>query len=52
MSDLRALLAAREALYATAAHTIETTGRDVDGIVEEVAELVRRGTGAAAAGRD
>lgn len=51
MSDLRALLAAREGLYATAAHTIETTGREVDGIVEEVAELVRRGTGAAA-GRD
>jgi XRE family aerobic/anaerobic benzoate catabolism transcriptional regulator len=43
MSDLRALLAAREGLYATAAHTIETTGREVDGIVEEVAEIVRRG---------
>ena len=40
MSDLRKLLAAREPLYATAAHTVDTSGRPVDRIVEEVAELV------------
>jgi XRE family aerobic/anaerobic benzoate catabolism transcriptional regulator len=33
MADLRALLAAREPLYATADHTIETSGRSVDRIV-------------------
>ena len=37
MSDLRSLLAAREPLYASAAYTVETTGRPVDEIVEEIA---------------
>jgi hypothetical protein len=40
MADLRALLAARESLYASAAHTIETSGRVVDRIVDDVVELV------------
>ena len=42
MSDLRSLLAAREPLYATAAHTVETSGRAVDRIVEEIAGLSQR----------
>jgi XRE family aerobic/anaerobic benzoate catabolism transcriptional regulator len=41
MSDLRALLAARAPLYASAAHTIDTSGRAVDRIVEEIAGLTR-----------
>ena len=41
MSDLRLLLAAREPLYATAAHTVDTSGRPVDRIVEEIAGLSR-----------
>jgi XRE family aerobic/anaerobic benzoate catabolism transcriptional regulator len=41
MSDLRALLAARTPLYASAAHTIDTSGRAVDRIVEEIAGLTR-----------
>ena len=41
MSDLRSLLAAREPLYASAAHTIDTSGRPVDRIVEEIAGLSR-----------
>jgi XRE family aerobic/anaerobic benzoate catabolism transcriptional regulator len=40
MSDLRSLLAAREPLYASAAHTIDTSGRPVDRIVEEIAGLI------------
>jgi XRE family aerobic/anaerobic benzoate catabolism transcriptional regulator len=39
MADLRALLAAREPLYARADRTIETSGRDVDDVVEELVEL-------------
>jgi XRE family transcriptional regulator, aerobic/anaerobic benzoate catabolism transcriptional regulator len=42
MSDLRALLATREPLYAAASHTVDTTGRPVDRIVEEIAGLSRR----------
>jgi XRE family aerobic/anaerobic benzoate catabolism transcriptional regulator len=42
MSDLRSLLAAREPLYATAAHTIDTSGLPVDRIVEEIAGLLHR----------
>jgi XRE family transcriptional regulator, aerobic/anaerobic benzoate catabolism transcriptional regulator len=38
MADLRALLAARQALYATADHTVETSGRSVDDIVGEIRE--------------
>jgi XRE family aerobic/anaerobic benzoate catabolism transcriptional regulator len=41
MSDLRSLLAAREPLYASAAHTVDTSGRPVDRIVEEIAGLSR-----------
>lgn len=40
MADLRALLAAREPLYASADHTVETSGRSVDSIVDEVAATV------------
>jgi XRE family aerobic/anaerobic benzoate catabolism transcriptional regulator len=39
MSDLRSLLATREPLYASASHTVETSGRPVDRIVEEIAGL-------------
>jgi XRE family transcriptional regulator, aerobic/anaerobic benzoate catabolism transcriptional regulator len=41
MSDLRGLLATREPLYAAAAHTVDTSGRPVDRIVEEIAGLTR-----------
>jgi XRE family aerobic/anaerobic benzoate catabolism transcriptional regulator len=41
MSDLRALLAAREPLYASASHIIDTTGRNVDQVVEEIETLTR-----------
>jgi XRE family transcriptional regulator, aerobic/anaerobic benzoate catabolism transcriptional regulator len=41
MSDLRSLLAAREPLYASAAHIVDTSGRPVDRIVEEIAGLSR-----------
>jgi XRE family aerobic/anaerobic benzoate catabolism transcriptional regulator len=37
MADLRALLAARELLYAMAAHTIDTSGVPVERIVNTVA---------------
>jgi XRE family aerobic/anaerobic benzoate catabolism transcriptional regulator len=40
MADLRALLAAREPLYASADHTIETSGRSVAAIVDELASTV------------
>ena len=39
-AELRALLAAREKLYARADHTIETSGRRVAGVVSDVAALV------------
>jgi XRE family transcriptional regulator, aerobic/anaerobic benzoate catabolism transcriptional regulator len=39
MSDLRSLLATREPLYASASHTVDTSGRPVDRIVEEIAGL-------------
>jgi XRE family aerobic/anaerobic benzoate catabolism transcriptional regulator len=42
MSDLRSLLAAREPIYATAAHTVDTSGFPVDRIVEEIAGLLDR----------
>ncbi len=38
-AELRALLAAREKLYARAEHTVETTGRRVTQVVTEIAEL-------------
>jgi XRE family aerobic/anaerobic benzoate catabolism transcriptional regulator len=37
MADLRALLAAREPLYAAADHTVETSGRTVKQIVDDLA---------------
>jgi XRE family aerobic/anaerobic benzoate catabolism transcriptional regulator len=39
-AELRALLAAREKLYARADHTIETAGRTVAAVVSELAALV------------
>ncbi|HET7219268.1 MAG TPA: shikimate kinase [Vicinamibacterales bacterium] len=44
MSDLRALLASREPLYATAAHTVMTTGRTIDEVVAEILGLARAGS--------
>ncbi|MBA3460750.1 MAG: helix-turn-helix domain-containing protein [Deltaproteobacteria bacterium] len=38
-AELRALLAAREKLYARAEHTVETTGRRIPQVVAEIAEL-------------
>jgi XRE family aerobic/anaerobic benzoate catabolism transcriptional regulator len=40
MADLRALLGAREPLYARADHTINTSGRAVDEIVDDLASTV------------
>lgn len=40
MADLRALLAAREPLYAGADHTVQTSGRAVDEIVDDLASTV------------
>jgi len=43
MADLRAILAAREPLYAAADHTINTSGRDVGEIVDELARATHIG---------
>ena len=40
MADLRALLAAREPLYSRAQHTVETSGRRVGAIADEIHALV------------
>jgi XRE family aerobic/anaerobic benzoate catabolism transcriptional regulator len=40
MADLRALLAAREPLYAGAEHTVDTSGRTVKKIVDDLAAAV------------
>ncbi|HSS01577.1 MAG TPA: shikimate kinase [Kofleriaceae bacterium] len=40
-AELRALLAARDRLYARADHTIETTGRRVPQVAAEIVDLVR-----------
>jgi XRE family aerobic/anaerobic benzoate catabolism transcriptional regulator len=40
MADLRALLAAREPLYAGADHTVPTSGRTVQAIVDDLASAV------------
>ena len=40
MADLRGLLDARQPLYATADHRIDTSGRSVDAVVDEVRSLV------------
>jgi XRE family transcriptional regulator, aerobic/anaerobic benzoate catabolism transcriptional regulator len=39
-AELRALLAAREGLYARAQHVVDTSGRSVDDVVDEVAAAV------------
>ena len=41
MADLRALLAAREPLYASADHTVDTSGRTVDDIVGALSAVVQ-----------
>lgn len=41
MADLRALLTARESLYAAADHTIDTSGASVQNVVEEVYGKIR-----------
>ena len=43
MADLRALLAAREPLYARADRTVDTSGRTVDEIVDELGRTFRSG---------
>jgi XRE family aerobic/anaerobic benzoate catabolism transcriptional regulator len=43
MADLRTRLAAREPLYAQAAHTVDTSGVMVDAVVEAIVPRVRRG---------
>ena len=40
MTDLRSLLEARAQLYASADHTVDTSGRTVDAIVDELAATV------------
>ena len=40
MADLRALLSAREPLYARAEHTVDTTGRPIQAIADELQALV------------
>jgi len=40
MADLRALLEARRPLYATADYTIDTSGRPIVDVVDEVRSLV------------
>ena len=40
MADLRSLLATREPLYASASRTVDTSGRSVDRIVDDLADLV------------
>lgn len=40
MAELRRLLAAREPLYAEAAHTIDTSAHEADAVVQKVADLV------------
>jgi len=40
MADLRHLLAEREPLYATAHHTIDTTGRPIEAVVADLARLL------------
>jgi XRE family aerobic/anaerobic benzoate catabolism transcriptional regulator len=44
MAELKALLAARERLYAEADHTIETSGRIVDDVVDRIATLADAAT--------
>jgi XRE family aerobic/anaerobic benzoate catabolism transcriptional regulator len=46
MADLRGLLAARGPLYAAADHTLETSGKAVGVVVDEIAETIANGNGA------
>ena len=41
MADLRGLLEARQPLYAAADHTIDTSGRSIEAVVDEVLSLVQ-----------
>ena len=41
MAELRSLLATREPLYAAATHTVDTSNRPVERLVDEIAALVR-----------
>jgi XRE family transcriptional regulator, aerobic/anaerobic benzoate catabolism transcriptional regulator len=43
MADLRALLAARQPLYATADFTVDTSGRTIDRVIEQVRKVVATG---------
>jgi len=43
MADLRTLLASREPLYASADHTIQTSNRTIDDIVDELRASVHIG---------
>ena len=45
MADLRALLASRESLYASADHTIETSGRSVKALVAQLTSTLQRSAG-------
>jgi XRE family transcriptional regulator, aerobic/anaerobic benzoate catabolism transcriptional regulator len=45
MADLRALLATREPLYASAAHTMDTSNKSVEQLVTEIAGLLRTAGG-------
>jgi XRE family aerobic/anaerobic benzoate catabolism transcriptional regulator len=40
MADLRALLASREPLYSSAHHTVDTSGRPIDRIVEDITRTI------------
>jgi XRE family aerobic/anaerobic benzoate catabolism transcriptional regulator len=40
MADLRALLASREPLYAAAAHTVDTSSRSAEAVVDEIVRLL------------
>jgi XRE family transcriptional regulator, aerobic/anaerobic benzoate catabolism transcriptional regulator len=43
MAELRRLLQSREPLYARAAHTVATSGRDPEEVVEAVLAFVTKG---------
>src|ERR1043165_2122950 len=45
MADLRALLASRESLYASADHTIETSGRSVKALVGQLTSTLQLSAG-------
>jgi XRE family aerobic/anaerobic benzoate catabolism transcriptional regulator len=41
MAELRSLLSAREPLYASATHAVDTAGRPVEKLVEEITAMIR-----------